>query len=90
MRNSGTLALRGLALVVGHAEAVVPATDANKYRPLLDSLAGGMGLPRLRAVAEGRTQPGWEGYSARARCSMRVCVCVCVYVYVCVCMCMCV
>lgn len=40
IRNSGGLPLRSLALVVGHPEAVVPATDANKDRPLLDSLTG--------------------------------------------------
>ncbi|PNH07473.1 Trafficking protein particle complex subunit 8 [Tetrabaena socialis] len=39
VRNSGGLPLRSLALVVGHAEAVCPATDANKDRPLLESLA---------------------------------------------------
>ncbi|GIL73935.1 hypothetical protein Vretimale_5119 [Volvox reticuliferus] len=38
IRNSGRLPLRALALVVGHPEAVCPATDANKDKPLLESL----------------------------------------------------
>ncbi|KAG2489318.1 hypothetical protein HYH03_012150 [Edaphochlamys debaryana] len=38
IRNCGGQPLRSLALVVGHPEAVCPATDANKDRPLLDSL----------------------------------------------------
>ncbi|KXZ49490.1 hypothetical protein GPECTOR_21g716 [Gonium pectorale] len=38
VRNVGGLPLRALSLVVGHPEAVCPATDANKDRPLLESL----------------------------------------------------
>ncbi len=40
IRNSGGLPLRSLALVVGHPEAVVPATDANLDKPPLESLTG--------------------------------------------------
>lgn len=56
VRNSGGLQLRSLSLVVGHPEAVCPATDANKDRPLLDSL---MGEPEAvcGTGTESRTEP---------------------------------
>lgn len=41
VRNTGGLPLRSLALVVGHPEAAVPATDANMHRPLLEAIMGG-------------------------------------------------
>ncbi|KAG2449122.1 hypothetical protein HYH02_005870 [Chlamydomonas schloesseri] len=50
VRNSGGLPLRSLALVVGHPEAVVPATDANKDRPLLDSLTDHREVVQLSKV----------------------------------------
>ncbi|PNW88325.1 hypothetical protein CHLRE_01g024400v5 [Chlamydomonas reinhardtii] len=50
IRNSGGLPLRSLALVVGHPEAVVPATDANKDRPLLDSLTDHREVVQLSKV----------------------------------------
>ncbi|GLC57223.1 hypothetical protein PLESTB_001201000 [Pleodorina starrii] len=50
IRNGGGLPLRSLALVVGHPEAVVPATDANKDRPLLDSLTDPREVVQLSKV----------------------------------------
>ncbi|GIL54165.1 hypothetical protein Vafri_9740 [Volvox africanus] len=50
IRNSGGLPLRSLALVVGHPEAVCPATDANKDKPLMESLTDPREVVQLSKV----------------------------------------
>ncbi|GFR51289.1 hypothetical protein Agub_g13649, partial [Astrephomene gubernaculifera] len=65
IRNCGGLPLRALALVVGHPEAVCPATDANKDRPLLDSLMDPREVVQLSRVPAASAAAGSGGAFVR-------------------------